>query len=77
MKDLITYIVKNITGSDDFEVEEKSEDTQVTFIIKVKPDYIGMVIGKEGKTIKAIRTLVKVRATLEKKSVNAIVEELT
>ena len=72
---LVTFLVKNITGSDDFEVEEKVDGGLITYVIKEKPDYIGMIIGKGGKTIKTIRNLVKVRATLEKKSVNLIVEE--
>ena len=35
----------------------------------------GILIGKEGKTIKAIRNLLKVRATLEKKVVNVVLSE--
>jgi len=76
MKDLVEYLTKNITGSPDFEVEEKSENGLVTFVIKAKAEFIGLIIGKGGKTIKTIRNLVKVRATLEKKSVNISVEEL-
>lgn len=76
MKDLIEFLVKNITGSEDFEVEEKSEDGLATYIIRAKAEYMGLIIGKAGKTIKTIRNLVKVRATLEKKSFNLSVEEL-
>ena len=76
MKDLITFLVKNITGSEDFEVEEREENSFTSFTIRAKGEYIGMVIGKGGKTIKMIRNLAKVRATLEKKSVNLTVEEL-
>jgi predicted RNA-binding protein YlqC (UPF0109 family) len=76
MKELVEFLTKNITGTNDFEVEEKNEDGLVTFIIKAKPEYMGLIIGKGGKTIKTIRNLVKVRATLEKISVNISVEEL-
>ena len=76
MKDLISYLVKNITGNEDFEVDEKNEDSLIVFTIRAKPEYMGLIIGKEGKTIKTIRNLVKVRATLEKKSINLLVEEL-
>jgi len=77
MKDLISFLVNGIIGSDDFEIIEESEDTFSVFTIKAKPEYMGLIIGKGGKTIKTIRNLVKVKATLEKKTINLLVEELT
>jgi len=50
-------------------VEEVSENDRVTLTIKVPAESTGLVIGKGGKTIKAIRNLIKVLATLEKKGV--------
>ena len=49
MKDLISYLVKNITGNEDFEVDEKNEDSLIVFTIRAKPEYMGLIIGKEGK----------------------------
>lgn len=75
MKDLLEYIVKEITGDSDFEIEENHQDNQMRFDIKLNPDVIGLVIGKNGNTIKSIRNLLKVRAVLEKKSVFLSVSE--
>ena len=75
MKELISFLVKNIIGSEDFELEEVSDGGVTNFIIHTKAEFMGLVIGKGGKTIKTIRNLVKVRATLEKISVNVSVAE--
>jgi len=75
MKQLIEYLVKGIVGTEDFEIEETEADGRVEFIIHANPDYVGKIIGKGGKTIKAIRNLLKVRATLEKKAVGLSVIE--
>ena len=74
MKDLLTFIVKGITGKDNFEITEETEGERSHFLIKVHEDSVGIIIGKEGKTIKAIRSLLKVRAILEKKGVSVSVE---
>lgn len=70
MKDLLQFIIANITGSSDFEIDENREDSRVTYEVKTDPSIIGLVIGKEGKTIKNIRKILSVRATLEKVGVN-------
>lgn len=74
MKDLLTFIVKGIIGKDNFEIAEETEGESTHFLIKAPEDSVGIIIGKEGKTIKAIRSLLKVRATLEKKGVSVSVE---
>ena len=74
MKDLLTFIVQGITGNKDIDIEETSEGERSHFIIKAPEDVIGIIIGKEGRTVKAIRNLLKVRATLEKKGVSISVE---
>ncbi|MBI2066030.1 KH domain-containing protein [Candidatus Woesebacteria bacterium] len=74
MKDLLTFIVKGIIGKDNFEIAEETEGERTHFLVKAPEDSVGIIIGKEGKTIKAIRSLLKVRATLEKKGVGVLVE---
>lgn len=74
MKDLLYYILKNITKSD-LEIEETVDGTHITFTIKAKSENIGLIIGKEGSTIRAIRSLLKVMAVLEQKSVSLTVAE--
>ncbi len=75
MKELLEYILNGIYGKD-FRIEERSENGLIHYIILVPQNDIGLIIGKQGKTIKAIRNLLKVRATLEKKGVTLSVEPL-
>ncbi|OGM25174.1 hypothetical protein A3D00_04310 [Candidatus Woesebacteria bacterium RIFCSPHIGHO2_02_FULL_38_9] len=76
MKKLLDFIVKNITGSKDFEIEESTLENQFNFTLKIKPEFMGLIIGKEGRNIKNIRNLVKVKAVLENKSTNISVTEV-
>jgi len=75
MKDLLEYIITGVVGKKNFEIEEKDEADRSDFEVKVDPSFFGLVIGKGGKTIRAIRNLLKVRATIEKRGVNISVAE--
>jgi predicted RNA-binding protein YlqC (UPF0109 family) len=75
MNDLLNFLLKNILGQENFEVVENGDENRVDYTLKIPKDEMGMVIGKSGKTIRMIRNLVKVRATLEKKAVGIFVEE--
>ncbi len=70
MKDLLEYILKGILGETGFYITEEVDGDFVRLLIKVEPENAGMVIGKGGGTIKAIRCILRVRATLEKKGVS-------
>lgn len=75
MKELLDYIVGKITGGKDYEIVENQEDNRSNFEIKADPSVFGLIIGKSGRTIKAIRNLLKVRAIIEKRGVNVSVSE--
>lgn len=75
MRDLLEFIIRGITGSDDFTTEEIDEGERADLLIKVNKDLVGLIIGKNGRTIRAIRNLLRVRATLEKKVVFVSVSE--
>lgn len=63
MRDLVEYIVKQIvTTPDDVVVSEDYQDSAVVLTLKVNPVDMGIVIGKGGQTIKAIRKVLTVRA---------------
>ncbi|SRR3989339_449540 len=63
MKDLLVYVLKNITTiPDDVVVEEHDEDGVTSYTVTVNPADVGRIIGKEGKVIKAIRTIMRVVA---------------
>ncbi len=75
MKDLIKFLVQNITGTEEFEIEEKEEERGQLFVIHTKPEVIGLIIGKGGKTIKNLRKIASIRAVLENKAINISVAE--
>lgn len=74
MRDLLEYILKGLLGEIKFEILENEEEGRVIYTVKTDPENIGLIIGKEGRMIKAIRNALKVRATLEKKAVAINVE---
>jgi predicted RNA-binding protein YlqC (UPF0109 family) len=59
MKEFIEYIAKQLVDNPDgVIVEEKlAEEKKIVLSLKVQPDDIGKVIGKQGKTAQALRTL--------------------
>lgn len=69
MKQLLEYILTELLPDAKFEVVEEAVEDRVTLTIKAPAESTGLIIGKGGKTIKAIRNLIKVLATLEKKGV--------
>jgi len=77
MKELLAYIIKEITKSNQIEIKEEVDNNFSRFTIFSPKEFMGIIIGKEGRTIKSIRNLLKVRATLEKKGVSVNVEEKT
>lgn len=54
----LEYILKAIiTESDDVSVETVEQNNFVNMIISAPKEKIGQIIGKEGKIIKSIRTI--------------------
>ncbi len=72
MKDLVTYIVKAIVEKpEEVSIEESVlADGKIILTIHTAPTDVGLVIGKMGKTINAIRSLVKIKAIKEGKFVD-------
>ena len=55
---LVTTLVKGVViNKDDISIKEFSSDDVITIEILVKEEDMGRLIGKNGKTINAIRTL--------------------
>ena len=65
MQELIAYIVESLTGNSDFEVAISEEERLIT--ITLSSEDIGRVIGRGGKTAKAIRLIVKAAAAKRNK----------
>lgn len=63
MKDFIHYIVEQIVSKpDEIVITETDEDGFEKYLIEVSEEDMGLVIGKHGRTIKSIRSLVKAKA---------------
>jgi uncharacterized protein len=69
MKEFIEFIAKHLVDSpEDVVVEEMiTEDKKFTLSLKVKQGDVGKVIGKQGKTAQAMRTLLTAVAAKEGK----------
>ena len=60
LQNLLVLLVRPIVDEpDSVEVEASESDTRVDLELRVAPDDIGKVIGRGGRTIRAIRTVVK------------------
>ncbi len=71
MKDLVEYIVKSfVTKPESVTVEENKDETDIILKLTVDPEDMGLVIGKQGQTIKALRRILTVRAIADDVRVN-------
>jgi uncharacterized protein len=63
--EVLEYIAKALVDNpDDVSITEvEDEDGQVVLELRVHPDDMGKIIGKRGRTAKAIRTMIKAAAT--------------
>lgn len=58
MKSAVEKIVKGLVGSPDLvEVYETGDGKTVRLEVRVAPDDMGRLIGREGRTVKAIRSI--------------------
>lgn len=70
MKQLLEHIAKALVDNPDIvSVEQVESDRLIIFELRVAPDDMGKVIGKQGRIAKAIRTVVNAAAVRENKRV--------
>jgi len=70
LKDLVEVIAKALVDHpEEVHVNEVEGERSIILELKVAPDDMGKVIGKQGRIAKAIRTVVKAAATREDKRV--------
>ncbi|MFH1896168.1 MAG: KH domain-containing protein [bacterium] len=72
MKQLLEFLTQKIvTHPKDISIEEQVPgEGFLNLALKVHPEDTGLVIGKQGKTIKALKNIVKVLGIKENKRVN-------
>jgi len=76
MKELIELVAKALVDNpDQVEVSEIAGEKTTVLELRVAPGDLGKVIGKQGKTAKAMRTLLNAAATkIGKRAVMEIIE---
>ena len=63
MLEILEFIIKNITANpSDVTITEEVIEDVTHYNIAVNPEDVGRIIGKEGKIIKAIRSIMRVIA---------------
>jgi predicted RNA-binding protein YlqC (UPF0109 family) len=58
MKDLVEFLAKSLVDNpDDVKIRTYDRDRETVIELQVAPDDLGKVIGRQGRTARAIRTL--------------------
>ena len=76
LQKLLILLVRPIVDEpDSVEVDASESDTRVDLELRVAPDDVGKVIGRGGRTIRAIRTVVKAASVKVGKRANVEVAD--
>lgn len=63
MREMLEYIIRALVDHpDDVKITEVEGERTVIYELRCHPDDVGKVIGKNGKTVGAIRTLLSTAA---------------
>ena len=64
MKELVEFIAKELVDHpEEVSVTEVDKDGSLTLELRVHPEDMGKVIGKQGKTAAAMRTIIRAAGT--------------
>ena len=75
-KDFLEFVVKGIVDHpDDVKVDRKVDEMGVLLSLKVHQQDMGQVVGRQGSTAKAIRTLLRIVGMKNNARVNLKIEE--
>ena len=75
-KEFLEYIVKELVDNPkDVKVDRKVDEMGVLLSLRVNPEDMGQIIGREGSTAKAIRNLVRIVGLKNHARVNLKIEE--
>ena len=75
-KEFLEFLVKELVDHPkDVKVERKVDEMGVLLSLKVNPEDMGQIIGREGSTAKAIRNLVRIVGLKNHARVNLKIEE--
>jgi len=75
-KEFLEYVVKALVDHpEDVRIERKVDEMGVLLSLKVNAEDMGQVVGRQGSTVKAIRTLVRIVGLKNHARVNLKIEE--
>ncbi len=75
-KEFLEYVVKTLVDHpDDVKIDRKVDEMGVLLNLKVNPEDMGQIIGRQGSTARAIRTLVRIIGLKNHARVNLKIEE--
>jgi uncharacterized protein len=69
VRDLVEYVAKSLVDEPEAVQVEERPGTTTVYELSVGPGDLGKVIGRQGRTAKALRTLLGARAEVEGKRV--------
>ena len=76
MKEFVEFIIKQfVSNPEAVTVNESMEADTHIYTVKVADEDMGVVIGREGKTINSIRNLAKAKAIKENIMIRVFLEE--
>lgn len=76
MEELLKYILEGITGAKDIDIIREEEGDKVNLNVSIDKEFMGLVIGKGGKNIKAIQDILRIKGRLEEKMVFINIKEI-
>lgn len=77
MKDTLHFIISSIVDNPDaVKIDEHEEDGILNFSVTVAKEDMGKVIGKEGKVIRSIRNIMKIKAMKHGQRINISLAEV-
>lgn len=74
MQDLLSHMILGITGKE-CEISEENSDGFIVYKVKVPREDVGIIIGRGGKTINAIKNVLRINAIREGLRVDVQIEE--
>lgn len=76
-KDFLSFIINSLVAHmEDVAIEQREDELGTLLTLRVNPHDMGTIIGKEGKTINAIRTVLRVYGSKMDARVNLkVIEE--
>lgn len=75
-QEFVEFIIKSIVGMPDkVSVDRKVDEMGVLLTVDVDPSDVGYVVGRQGQTIRAVRTLAKIVGAKNNARVNIKLNE--